>query len=59
MVKRVTPTEAAALVNEGWIYLDVRSIPEFELGHPAGAVNVPLLHMPAGRWRPIPTSSGW
>jgi rhodanese-related sulfurtransferase len=48
MVKRVTPPEAAGLLAEGWIYLDVRSIPEFDLGHPTGAVNVPLLHH-AGR----------
>lgn len=25
-------------------YLDVRSVPEFEQGHPAGAYNLPLLH---------------
>jgi rhodanese-related sulfurtransferase len=24
--------------------VDVRSIPEFEQGHPAGAVNIPLIH---------------
>src|SRR5262249_17193236 len=44
MVKRVTPPEAAALLGQGWAYLDVRSIPEFEVGHPAGAANIPLLH---------------
>jgi rhodanese-related sulfurtransferase len=49
MVKRVTPVEADALLKEGWAYLDVRSIPEFEGGHPAGAANVPLLHMTGGR----------
>jgi rhodanese-related sulfurtransferase len=48
MVKRVTAPEAAALLAEGWTYLDVRSILEFDLGHPTGAVNVPLLHH-AGR----------
>jgi rhodanese-related sulfurtransferase len=48
MVKRVTAPEAAALLADGWTYLDVRSIPEFDLGHPAGAFNVPLLHH-AGR----------
>jgi len=52
MVKQVTPAEADALMKEGWIYLDVRSIPEFEGGHPAGAVNVPLLHMAGGRMAP-------
>ena len=54
MVKRVTPAEADALMKEGWIYLDVRSIPEFEGGHPAGAVNVPLLHNAGGRMAPNP-----
>jgi rhodanese-related sulfurtransferase len=54
MVKRVTPIEADALLKEGWTYLDVRSIPEFEGGHPAGAVNVPLLHMAGGRMAPNP-----
>jgi rhodanese-related sulfurtransferase len=48
-VRRVTPQEAKALLDEGWTYVDVRSIPEFEKGHPTGAYNVPLLHMgPAG-----------
>ena len=54
MVKRVTPPEAAALLAEGWSYLDVRSIPEFEGGHPAGAANVPLLHFQGGRMAPNP-----
>ena len=52
MVKRVTPSEAAALLAEGWSYLDVRSIPEFEEGHPAGAANVPLMHLANGRMSP-------
>lgn len=49
--KRVSPGEALALVRErGYAYLDVRSIPEFEQGHPEGAYNVPLVHMgPLGR----------
>src|SRR5579871_263852 len=52
MPKRVLPKEAAALLSEGWAYLDVRSIPEFEDGHPAGASNVPLLHFQNGRMAP-------
>jgi rhodanese-related sulfurtransferase len=48
-VKRISPDEASALLAEGWTYLDVRSAPEFEAGHPQGAYNVPLLHQgPAG-----------
>ena len=42
--KNVSVEDANAKQAEGYTYVDVRSIPEFELGHPAGAVNVPLLH---------------
>ena len=48
-IKRVTPDEARELVDKGWTYLDVRSVPEFEQGHPAGAFNVPLMHAEPGR----------
>jgi rhodanese-related sulfurtransferase len=54
MVKRVLPEEASNLVQQGWTYLDVRSIPEFEQGHPTGAANVPLLHFQNGRMTPNP-----
>jgi len=49
-VKRVSPEEALELMRgQGYAYLDVRSVPEFSQGHPAGAYNVPLVHMgPAG-----------
>lgn len=30
------------------VYLDVRSIPEFEQGHPAGAINIPLMNLVPG-----------
>lgn len=44
-VKRVSPKEADALVREhGYVYVDVRSTPEFEAGHPVGAYNIPILH---------------
>lgn len=47
--KSVSPEEAAALLAEGHVYVDVRSEPEFEAGHVPGALNVPLLHQgPAG-----------
>jgi rhodanese-related sulfurtransferase len=54
MAKRVSPPEAAELLGQGWQYLDVRSIPEFEEGHPAGAANIPLLHLQNGRMAPNP-----
>lgn len=52
MVKRVTPEEAGHFVAEGWTYLDVRSVPEFEQGHPKGAINLPLLNVEEGRMVP-------
>jgi rhodanese-related sulfurtransferase len=49
-VKHVSPEEALELMRgAGYSYIDVRSVPEFAQGHPAGAYNVPLVHMgPAG-----------
>ena len=44
-VRRVSPEQARDLVEkEGYVYVDVRSVPEFSAGHAEGAVNVPLLH---------------
>jgi rhodanese-related sulfurtransferase len=54
MARRVLPPEAAELLKQGWRYVDVRSIPEFDAGHPEGAANVPLLHMQGGRMAPNP-----
>lgn len=36
-------TDAHAAHTRGAVVVDVRSTPEFDPGHPAGAVNVPLL----------------
>lgn len=59
-IKRVSPEEARELMDrQGYAYVDVRSIPEFEAGHPEGAYNVPLLHMGAGgRMLPNPDFLG-
>lgn len=43
-IKHVTVQQARAQQGSGATYLDVRSIPEFQLGHPEGAFNIPLLH---------------
>ena len=52
-VKRVSPQEADALVrDEGYVYVDVRSIPEFDSGHTAGAYNIPLMHATPSGMRP-------
>jgi rhodanese-related sulfurtransferase len=54
-IKRVSPEEAKQLLDgEGYVYLDVRSIPEFEQGHPEDAYNIPLLHMTPGGMQPNP-----
>ena len=47
-IRSVSPEEAAALVADGHVYVDVRSEPEFEAGHVPGALNVPLLHQGPG-----------
>ncbi len=51
-VKRIPPSEAHKLVGEGWQYVDVRSVLEFQQGHPAGAYNAPLMHMGSGGMSP-------
>lgn len=53
-MERITPEEAAARMEEGYVYLDVRSVPEFEAGHPKGAYNIPLMH--AGKFGMTPNS---
>jgi rhodanese-related sulfurtransferase len=50
MIKSISVQEAHQQQRSGSTYLDVRSVPEFENGHPAGAYNIPLLHLdPATR----------
>lgn len=52
-VKRVSPLEADRLIRDGgYVYVDVRSIPEFESGHPAGAYNIPIMHRTAAGMQP-------
>lgn len=50
MIKNITPQEAHAFLqaNPDAILLDVRTTMEFEyIGHPLGAVHVPLMEAPA------------
>ena len=49
MPNRVTPKEAHKLLGEGYTYVDVRSVPEYQQGHPQGAQNVPFMHFEGGR----------
>ena len=54
-VKRVSPSEARELIDkQGYVYVDVRSVPEFAAGHPTGAYNVPLMNMGPGGMTPNP-----
>lgn len=56
-IKRVTPEEAKQLLdsNQGYVYLDVRTVPEFEAGHVPGAKNIPVVEPdPGGRMQPNP-----
>ena len=56
-VKQVDVRQAHELQSsDGYTYVDVRSVPEYDKGHPAGAHNVPLLHVDAasGRMAPNP-----
>lgn len=42
-MKHVSVADAHTLQQQGHIYVDVRSTVEFAQGHPAGALNLPLL----------------
>jgi rhodanese-related sulfurtransferase len=54
-IPRVSPAEAKKLIDEdGYIYLDVRSEPEYAAGHPAGAQNIPILHAGPTGMQPNP-----
>lgn len=51
MFENKTPEEAKALLDSGeWTYVDVRTVEEFDAGHPPGAWNVPF----AVRQPPLP-----
>jgi rhodanese-related sulfurtransferase len=54
-IRRVSPEEARDLMEkEGYVYVDVRSVPEFDAGHPTGAYNVPLMHAGLAGMTPNP-----
>ena len=42
-ITRVSPEEAKKLVDEGYTYLDVRTVTEYAAGHPTGAQNIPVM----------------
>lgn len=49
-MKEVSPQEAYDMMKSdpNCLYLDVRSVPEFEAGHPKDAINIPILHFDPG-----------
>lgn len=57
-IQQITPEEAHAMLGNDReiMYLDVRTVPEFEAGHPPSALNIPVvLPNPAlGRMGPNP-----
>lgn len=53
-VTRISPVQARDKLAEGWTYVDVRTVEEFEDGHPAGSINVPLALALGGRMAPNP-----
>jgi rhodanese-related sulfurtransferase len=57
-IQQITPQEAYAQMaqDKDLVYLDVRTVPEFEAGHPPSALNIPVV-LPdpaAGRMVPNP-----
>ena len=42
-IRQIAPDEAYKLFDEGYRYVDVRTEAEFANGHPATAVNVPVV----------------
>jgi len=48
-VKNINPTQAKELLDgdENYTYIDVRSMPEYETNHPAGSLNIPIMHKEA------------
>ena len=49
-MKELSAQEAHDLMQADpeYIYLDVRSVPEFEAGHPSNAINIPIMHFAPG-----------
>jgi rhodanese-related sulfurtransferase len=55
-IPETTPAEAHETLRRhgGAVYLDVRTEPEFEAGHPAGAWNVPVVFFDPVTRQPAP-----
>ena len=57
-IRQVTPAEAARelAATPSTVYLDVRTVEEFDAGHPAGARNVPVFVRDPATGRPRPNA---
>jgi rhodanese-related sulfurtransferase len=53
-ITRISPQEASQKLSDGWTYVDVRTVEEFEAGHPPGAINVPIALAEGGGMVPNP-----
>lgn len=53
-VRIIQSTEAIALVGSDAVFLDVRTVQEFEAGHAPGAYNIPLLVQNGAGMQPNP-----
>ena len=55
-IRQTTPPEAYETLQRepGTVYLDVRTAEEFSAGHPAGAINVPVVFFGGGQSMPNP-----
>ena len=51
-IRRVGLDEAQQLLADGYRYVDVRTVAEFDAGHPAGARNVPFMVSAVGGLQP-------
>ena len=53
-IQQITPIEAKEILDRDpeALYVDVRSALEFVNGHPAGAINIPVMHSRGGSMIP-------
>ncbi len=59
-IRQTTPSDAYETLQRdpATVYLDVRTPEEFAAGHPAGAINVPVIFFRAGSSSPNPDFVG-
>ena len=55
MPRRESAATCATLITEGYVYLDVRTVAEFDAGHPSGAYNIPAFIADSGAMAPNPS----